>query len=324
MQLAPTPASLPEVRAMALWLAAHGTPVFPLTVGGKTPATKEGFKDATTDPDTIARWWAHRPYNVAISTGPARLIVIDLDTPNDAKALPAEWADEPGVVDGADVLAVLAERAGQRFPVDTRIVATPSGGSHLYFTAPTPLPSTAGRLGPMIDTRAMGGYVVAPPSRTAAGAYRTVHPGPIQPLPGWLADALTPPAPPEHAQNTGRAQNNGQAAARAAAAPRGPVGEPYVFAAFENEVDAVLSARPGTRNDTLNRAAYALGQFVAAGRLNQSQVIDALTIAAAHIGLGPTETERTIASGLASAANQPRHPQYDRRHKAAQQAGSPA
>jgi len=314
MQLAPTPASLPEVRAMALWLAAHGTPVFPLTLGGKTPATKEGFKDATTDATTIARWWAQRPYNVGISTGPARLVVIDLDTPSDSKTLPSDWAAEPGVVDGADVLAVLAERAGQRFPVDTRIVATPSGGSHLYFTAPCPLPSTAGRLGPMIDTRAVGGYVVAPPSRTAAGPYRTVHPGPIQPLPGWLADALTPPAPPERGESTGQAA---QAAARAAAAPRGPVGEPYVFAAFENEVDAVLSARPGTRNDTLNRAAYALGQFVAAGRLNQSQVIDALTIAAAHIGLGPVETERTIASGLASAATQPRHPRYEH-------AGSPA
>jgi hypothetical protein len=284
---------------MALWLAAHGTPVFPLVVAGKTPATSEGFKDASTDLDVIERWWARRPHNVGISTGPARLLVVDLDTPKPGAELPAEWAGEAGVVDGSDVLAVLAERAGQPYPVNTRIVATPSGGRHLYFRAPRALPSTAGRLGPMIDTRAAGGYVVAPPSRTGAGRYATIHPGPVAGLPGWLVDALTPAEPLAGPVDS-------RIAARAAAAPSGPVAEPYVFAAFENEVDAVLDARPGTRNDTLNRAAFALGQFVAAGRLNDSQVVEALTIAAAHIGLSPAETERTIASGLASSACRPR------------------
>ena len=43
-------ATLAEVRAMAAWLAAHGFPVFPLTVGGKTPATRRGFKDAPPTP----------------------------------------------------------------------------------------------------------------------------------------------------------------------------------------------------------------------------------------------------------------------------------
>ncbi|GAB2766954.1 bifunctional DNA primase/polymerase [Terrabacter koreensis] len=319
-------ASLPEVRATALWLAAHDVPVFPLTVAGKTPATAAGFKDATTDPDVIARWWTRRPYNVGLSTGPARLVVLDLDTRNHgqhdpglsdpgqhdqggavpaarASDLPGAWATEPGVMDGADVLAVLAARAGQPVPLETRTVRTPSGGMHLYFLAPHPLPSTCGRLGPMIDTRAMGGYVVAPPSRTTAGGYQTINPAPPAPLPGWLLDALTPAAPVG-------ASRPGPAMRRTAAA-RGPVTDPYVFAAFENEVDAVLAARPGTRNDALNRAAYALGQFIAAGRLNESMAIDALTIAAEHIGLSPAETARTIASGLAAAAHRPRH-QTDR------------
>lgn len=294
-----TTASLAEVRAMALWLAAHDTPVFPLVVGGKTPATRGGFKDATTDRDAIEHWWSSRPHNVGISTGPARLVVVDLDTPKAGTELPPDWASEPGVVDGSDVLAVLAERAGQPYPVDTRIIATPSGGRHLYFSALRPLPSTAGRLGPMFDTRAVGGYVVAPPSRTEVGPYATVHPGPVRPLPDWLAELLAPSQPTP-------GQADSRRAARAAAAPRGPVAEPYVFAAFENEVDAVLDARPGTRNDTLNRAAFALGQFVAAGRLNECQVVDALSIAAAHIGLGRAETERTITSGMASGASRPR------------------
>ena len=205
LPLTGVPASLPEVRAMALWLAAHGTPVFPVVVGGKTPATRNGFKDATTDPDVVARWWAHKPYNVAISTGPARLCVVDLDVPREGKTLPEPWASMPGVVDGMDVLAVLAEQAGQPMPLGTRTVATPSGGVHLYFTAPGPLPSTTGRLGPMIDTRAMGGYVVAPPSRTPAGAYETVtHPGPITALPDWLTTALTPAPAPHRRPRRGR------------------------------------------------------------------------------------------------------------------------
>lgn len=285
-------AALPEVRAMALWLAAHGTPVFPLAVGAKTPATPNGFKDATTDPAQIETWWARRPLNVGIATGPAGLLVIDLDVPKPGKPLPAPWADLPGVRDGADVLAVLAERASRPLPFDTRTVLTPSGGTHLYFATEHPLASTTGTasrgLGPLIDTRGAGGYVVAPPSRTAAGGYLTVHPGPIAPLPDWLADALTPPptlhAPPPRPQPHLERRR-----------------DPYAFAAFEREVDAVLAARPGARNDTLNRAAYALGRFVDAGRLDRFHVHEALMIAGQHVGLSEAEARRTIASGLDAA-----------------------
>lgn len=287
-------ANLAEVRAMAYWLAAHGCPVFPLRVGGKTPATGRGFKDATCDPDQVAHWWAQTPYNVGLATGPAGLCVIDLDTPKPGTTLPAPWDTQPGIAGGLDVLAALAEAAGQPLPLDTRTVTTPSGGLHLYFTTDRPMPSTAGRLGPMIDTRAAGGYVVTPPSLSEVGAYETVNPAPIAPLPAWIADALapTPPTAPRSAP------------VREAGPLRGVDG--YAFAAFEAEVDNVLAALPGTRNDTLNRAAYALGQFVAAGRLPEHDVTDALTIAAEHIGLAPRETQRTIASGLAAARTRPR------------------
>lgn len=314
---------------MALWLAGHGVPVFPLAVGGKVPkAGTAGFKDASTDPAQVARWWERTPFNVGISCGPARLVVIDLDTPKtDTKTralveLPEPFASMPGVHDGADVLAVLAAEAGQPVPLDTRTVATPSGGLHLYFTAPHPLPSSIGKLGPMVDTRAMGGYVVAPPSRTELGAYVTVNAAPIRPLPAWLVDALTP-APPAGATTNPTGHTPG---VRRTPAPRGPVTDPYVYAAFENEVDAVLAARPGTRNGVLNRAAFALGQFVAAGRLNEGQVIEALTIAGEHISLSPGEVARTIASGLGAAIHQPRAdheptPTYRRAHTTAYSAG---
>ena len=54
----------------ALSYAEAGWPVFPCQPGQKLPATKHGFKDATTDPDRIIHWWKKAPdCNVAIATG---------------------------------------------------------------------------------------------------------------------------------------------------------------------------------------------------------------------------------------------------------------
>jgi hypothetical protein len=294
-------ARLREVRAMAAWLAAHDIPVFPCVPAGKIPATKHGFKDATTDPARVSTWWTRTPYNVGIATGPAGLVVIDLDTPKPGKAMPPEWAAMPGVVNGADVLAVLADRAHHPFPNHTRTIATPSGGLHLYFTHPTgpPLGNTSGKLGPFIDTRANGGYVVGPPSRTPDGAYRTVNLAPPTPLPAWLADTLTTTSQPERTAPPPIPHPQ----------PVAPFsrGDRYALAAFSGEVEAVLIAAPGTRNDALNRAAHALGSLVAAGRLDGRQVVEALTLAAEHIGLTSTETARTIDSGLRATASTPRH-----------------
>jgi hypothetical protein len=54
----------------------------------------------------------------------------------------------------------------------------------------------------------------------------------------------------------------------------------------------------GTRNDTLNRAAFALGRLVGAGMLDAWAVRRELEEAARYAGLGRTETRRTIRSGL--------------------------
>ena len=45
----------------ALAYARHGWPVFPCKPGSKEPATRHGFKDATTDPDKITWWWRRQP-----------------------------------------------------------------------------------------------------------------------------------------------------------------------------------------------------------------------------------------------------------------------
>ncbi|MEO3922989.1 YfjI family protein [Micromonosporaceae bacterium B7E4] len=80
----------------------------------------------------------------------------------------------------------------------------------------------------------------------------------------------------------------------------------YAQKALTNEVDRVHRAGEGTRNDTLNRAAFSLGQLVAGGELTQHEVIAALTAAARSIGLTDREIGPTINSGLSAGATNPR------------------
>src|SRR5262249_34981381 len=96
---------------------------------------------------------------------------------------------------------------------------------------------------------------------------------------------------------------------RAVRAPRvRPGGTPgrYARAVLEREADRVRTAGPGTRNSTLNRAAFRLGQLVATRALDRTTVEVALTGAALAAGLGPHEVERTIKSGLEAGLAHPR------------------
>jgi hypothetical protein len=274
--------------------ARRGWRVFPLRADDKRPAVRDWEARATTDAERITRCWSAGPYNVGIACGPSGLVVIDLDTPKPETVPPPEW-QLPGVLAGDDVLAVVSERAGAPMPLDTFTVRTGRGGMHLYFTAPpgTVLRNTAGRLGWLIDTRAAGGYVVAAGSVVAGRPYRLLHDTTPAPLPGWIAGALRPPGPRPPAALSPLLDRVGRRSTYAAAALRG-------------ELDRVLTARPGTRNVTLNTSAHALGQLVGARLLPPDLVTEALTLAALSIGLTPGETAATIRSGLASGVRHPR------------------
>ena len=141
-----------------------------------------------------------RHHNVGLACGPSRLVVVDLDTHS---PLPEDWR-LPGVHDGRDVLALLAEWAGQPWPV-TYTVKTPTGGLHLYYTSPDgpEIRNSAGKIGPLIDVRGGGGYVLAagsvlderaypgnPECRelvTGGRAYELADDSDPEPLPAWLA-----------------------------------------------------------------------------------------------------------------------------------------
>jgi hypothetical protein len=286
----------PALLRSALAAALRGWHVFPCAVGGKRPALRGNWQDlATTSADQIRDWWTRAPYNIGIACGPSALIVIDLDLPRDADdEEAADGALFP--LSGADILSGLARRHGERYPGGTYIVDTPSGGCHLYFSATGAerARNSAGAVGPHIDVRADGGYVVGAGSRVGGRAYAARGQPTVAPLPSWLAqlvrDSYGPPEGP---------------AARLPVDDRGQ-GRAYAMAALRAETERVAAARPGTRNDTLNRAAFSLGQLVAAGLLPPIPVITSLIDAARYAGLPQDEAVRTVRSGMAAGARKPR------------------
>jgi hypothetical protein len=109
----------------------------------------------------------------------------------------------------------------------------------------------------------------------------------------------------------GNRQRDHQTAARlSAGSTRNQAASPpstsYGAAALRSEADRVRSARVGERNDTLNSAAYSLGQLVAASALDHASAVQALTGAAADAGLEAAEITCTIESGLSAGLKQPR------------------
>jgi hypothetical protein len=150
-------------------------PVFPVKPGGKVPLTQHGLKDASLDPAELAGWWRRWPNaNVAVRTGAdARLVVLDVDGSG-----------------GLDTLHEL-ETGHEPLPA-TASVVTPGGGQHFYFAHPGgEVRNSAGQLGPGLDIRGDGGYVLAPPSVGANG--RRYEPDariPLAPIPAWLLGLL--------------------------------------------------------------------------------------------------------------------------------------
>lgn len=172
-----------DLLKAALTLADLGYRVFPCRAGDKVPATAHGCKDATTDEDQIIAWWEHEPnYNIGVSTD--GLLVVDVDPlPNGGRN---EFADD------IDQLASLLVSAG---------TSTPRGGTHFWFRQPAgaDLRNTASTIAPGVDTRANGGYVLAPPSVIAdVGQYHwmpgyplDVGPQSLANAPDWILDLLT-------------------------------------------------------------------------------------------------------------------------------------
>ena len=71
----------------ALGYAAQNFLVFPCLARGKEPAIAGGFHAATTNPETIKRFWRIADRNVGVATGAASGIwILDIDGPEGEQA----------------------------------------------------------------------------------------------------------------------------------------------------------------------------------------------------------------------------------------------
>jgi replicative DNA helicase len=118
-----------------------------VTPAEKTPYTSKGLDDATLDKDQITSWWTKwQNAMIGINAGKSGLFVVDIDRKH---------------VNGLDTFTTwnINDGAGLHS-------TTPSGGMHIIFTG-TGKSSTNAKTG--IDTRGVGGYFIAPPSKILVG-----------------------------------------------------------------------------------------------------------------------------------------------------------
>lgn len=282
----------------ALLAISKGWPVFPLHSSidgvctckegancgnrGKHPRIKNNLLQATTDEEQIREWWTKWPNaNVGIATGPAGLVVIDIDIPkSDAEG------DE---VSGLDAWDCLLMEAGVTEP-RTYEVLTPSDGLHIYWLANEsfPVKTVAGQLGKGLDVRAVNGSITAAGSVRDGEEYVCVRNIDPKPLPPWLRAALgrkrlvitdlekeTRPEPLPVKSNS-----------------------KYALAALNGELEQLKTHSEGSRNHALNTAAFKLRKFTEAGQLDAFAVTEQLYAVAIELGLKHEEATRTIKSGL--------------------------
>lgn len=256
----------------ALALGQRGWFVFPLSENSKIPhkSMTDWESRATNDPIEIAGIWNDLPdCNVGLATGPSGLVVLDFDCAKSPQ-------DSSGI-----------ENFRQAYPSrklpGTYTVRTAGGGWHLYYRDPRGLRNTAGKLAEKVDTRAQGGYVVAPGSVIDGSLYTTMHAVDYEPLPAlpeWLEKELLS-APVRRSEHR-------------------PVGDStkYALAALRGECEALAATQEGGRNHAANRAAWNVSRFVAKDELGESEAFDALLEAALACGLSLREANNALSSGL--------------------------
>lgn len=219
--------------------------------------------------DEVASYWSACPHAAALAVvcGPASgVLVLDVDQHGG----------------GADGLAELRRLEAEHGTLPaTPFVLSPSGaGRHIYFRWPAS-PIRTGVLAPGVEILGDRAAANLPPSMKRGSPYRwslSRHPDflPLAGAPEWLMRLARPPEPKPRIR------------------PRIGSRDRYARAALERECAAIAVASPGTRNHTLNRAAWSIARLDLDGGDIEAALLDAATAA----GMPPGEAQTTIRSGL--------------------------
>jgi Bifunctional DNA primase/polymerase, N-terminal/AAA domain/Homeodomain-like domain len=267
----------------ALALAKRGLKVFPLKPRDKVPLTEHGFKDATTDTAQIKAWWERWPEaNIGISTGEGSgFWTIDVDANDGGEASLKRLTDAHG-------------------PLPPTVESITGEGRHLHLRWVDGIGCTTKRLGPGLDTRGNGGYVVAPPSVHPSGrryVWSVDSAKEFAETPDWLVELLTT----ESRKTNGANGHDGAATP----APDDKRMRAYAEAALTSEADALRKTAKGGRNQHLFEAACKLGRYAHHGVLTAGEIENALLEACQANRFieehGQRAYEATMASGFRKA-----------------------
>jgi hypothetical protein len=247
------PEKLAPALDAALAYARLGYPIFPCKPWpDKSPLTRNGFKDASRYPAQIEAWWSRRPDAIiGMPTGRASGInILDIDIKG-----PLAY--------GFDSLDALGHPA---LP-DTPLAHTPSGGVHLYFRADKEIRNSAGKLGPGLDTRGDGGYIILPSAGSgyAWDAHWNLDNVELAPTPDWLIPAAL------EGTRVGK--------------PVEPANglSPYAEAALHSACRNIVRAPNGEQEKTMGAEAYSIGRLAGAAAIPQDFALRMLLLAGSQI-----------------------------------------
>jgi hypothetical protein len=251
------------VRTMKEWALEHasrGWPVVPLVPNSKRCVLKDWPERATTDPAQIEAWWCETPdANIGIVCGKtANLCVLDIDS-KDTDPVEAKFGQLPPSI----------------------WVDTPHG-YHLFLAWRDGTKNTASKLADHVDTKSDHGYVVAPGSVIDGFAYKFVQGTediPMADAPEWMIQPAPSVTPMEWHSETRRLAVQSD--------------EHQASDILRDRIEQVRNATNGTRNATLNTAAFMAGRLVGAGRLDRTHVEDQLSAAARDVGTPDGEARRS-------------------------------
>jgi hypothetical protein len=306
----------PTSLAAALHYVEYGWPVFPCKPWpDKSPYTRHGWQDATTDPRKVETLWRHWPNaEIGMPTGkPSGRNVFDIDA-KPARPAKGSRPAQP-LTFGFDTLTAL----GFVLP-STPMVHTPGdpgglgSGLHLHFSADGPsIRGTTGKrgrgIGVGLDWRGDGNYVILP---------STLTPGPdpeCRPTYWW--DPVYGPDTPLAAIPSELLPREPERIVREPVEPADGL-SPYARAALNGACRAIVAAPNGEQEATLNSESFAIGTLAGAGGIPETFALKTLLWAASRIHDYDTrhpwrakdledKVKRAFADGLS-------HPREGRRH----------
>lgn len=182
-----------QAKERALQLVQAGVPVYPLAPGSKTPPKgHHGYREATTDTDTILRW--SDDWGLGIDLFTAGMLVVDLDRPGTT----SDGKTVHGGKDGVKALKIYLEQHQRQLPHPMYAEQTPHGGVHLFFKLDQPLQQPTRKPNALPGVDILGDFVIASPSEVDGSPYLVMQ-DQTQPVsihdtataPQWIVDLLT-------------------------------------------------------------------------------------------------------------------------------------